>query len=74
MKGQELASAHGWRSGDAEELHDYAEGVLVGTRHRTSPDPFGMLAIHQWREEEAARSDEVPDQPLGIAGYRTPTQ
>ena len=50
------ALAHRWVSEDAKELHDYAEGVLAGTRYHTFPDPIGMHAIHQWRED-AARSE-----------------
>jgi hypothetical protein len=53
---RDWALAHGWGRDDAKELHDYAEGVLAGTRYHTSPDRFGMLVIHQWRED-AARSD-----------------
>jgi len=45
--------AHGWKADDAQELHDYAEGVLTGKRYHTDPDPFGMHAIHDWREDAA---------------------
>jgi len=48
--------AHGWRSEDAAELRDYAEGVLAGKRYHTDPDPFGMHAIHQWREDAGKSS------------------
>jgi hypothetical protein len=50
---QDWALANGWRRGDAEELHDYAEGVLAGTRYHTVPDPIGVLAINQWLEDVA---------------------
>jgi hypothetical protein len=50
------ALAHDWENEDAEELRAYAEGVLAGTRYHTDPDPIGMHAIHQWRED-AAGSD-----------------
>lgn len=47
------ALVHGWKAADAAELRDFAEGVLAGKRYHTSPDPFGMHAIHQWREDAA---------------------
>ena len=53
---RDWALAHEWRSEDAAELRDYAEGVLARKRYHTDPDPFGMDAIHWWRED-AARND-----------------
>jgi hypothetical protein len=50
---RDWAMAHEWKAEDADELHDYAQGVLAGTRYHTDPDPFGMLAIHQWRQDAA---------------------
>jgi len=44
------ALASGWRAEDAQELGDYAEGILAGRRYHTAPDPFGMLAIYRWQE------------------------
>lgn len=44
------AMAHGWSARDAQELSEYAGGVLTGTRYHTHPDPFGRLAIERWRE------------------------
>jgi hypothetical protein len=49
------ALAHGWTADDAQQLGDYAEGVLVGTRYHTPPDPWGRHAINRWREEAARR-------------------
>jgi hypothetical protein len=43
------AKAHGWTADDADELSNYAAGVLAGTRYHTRPDPFGMGAIDRWR-------------------------
>lgn|GEM_PF-3280752 len=51
------AMAHGWKAEDAQELHDYAAGVLAGTRYHTHPDPFGMHAIHRWRGDAASSAD-----------------
>lgn len=48
---REWALVHGWRAEDAEELGGYAAGVVAGTRYHTVPDPFGQLAIDQWRAE-----------------------
>jgi len=48
---RDWAMAHGWKAEDAEELHDYAQGVLAGKRYHTWPDPFGMSAIDRWRED-----------------------
>jgi hypothetical protein len=53
---RDWALAHGWRTEDAEELHAYAAGVLAGTRYHTWPDPIGMRAIYQWREDAASTS------------------
>jgi len=50
---REWALAHGWETRDADELSVYAEGVLAGKRYHTHPDPFGMHAIHDWREDAA---------------------
>jgi hypothetical protein len=50
---REWALAHGWETEDADKLCDYAKGVLAGNRYHTDPDPFGMHAIHQWREDAA---------------------
>jgi hypothetical protein len=47
------ALAHGWTADDAQQLGDYAEGVLAGTRYHTMPDPWGRHAINYWREEAA---------------------
>jgi len=47
---RDWALAHRWRAEDAQQLHDYAQGVLAGTRYHTAPDPFGMGAIDCWRE------------------------
>ena len=53
---RDWAMTHGWKAEDAQELHDYAQGVLAGTRYHTAPDPFGMGAIDWWRED-AGRSN-----------------
>jgi len=45
------ATVHGWAESDAQQLGDYAEGVLAGTRYHTDPDPFGMWAIESWRAD-----------------------
>jgi hypothetical protein len=50
---RDWAMTHGWETQDADELCDYAEGVLAGKRYHTDPDPVGMHAIHQWREDAA---------------------
>jgi len=47
------AIAHTWPQHDADELRVYADGVQSGIRYHTYPDPFGMDAIDQWREEAA---------------------
>lgn len=47
------ALAHGWTADDAQQLGDYADGVLTGTRYHTNPDPWGRRAINYWREEAA---------------------
>ena len=47
------ALAHGWTADDAQQLGDYAEGVLAGTRYHTMLDPWGRHAINYWREEAA---------------------
>jgi hypothetical protein len=57
---QAWALAHGWKAFDAQELHDYAEGVLAGKRYHTDPDPFGMDAIEDWRADAAASKDVGP--------------
>ncbi len=48
------ACTHGWPEKDADQLGEYAAGVLSGTRYHTHPDPFGRLAIKEWR----ARAEE----------------
>ena len=45
------AKAHGWKANEADELSNYAAGVLVGRRYHTYPDPFGRTAIDRWRAE-----------------------
>jgi hypothetical protein len=35
------AVAHGWPAEDAEDLREYAKGVLEGERYHTDPNPFG---------------------------------
>jgi hypothetical protein len=51
------ASVHGWSARDAQELGDYAAGVVAGRRYHTLPDPFGMDAIEDWRADAAASGD-----------------
>lgn len=46
------ALAHGWTADDAQQLGDYADGVLAGTRYHTRSDPWGR-SINHWREEAA---------------------
>jgi hypothetical protein len=52
-KVREWALAHRWTVADAQELGDYAAGVVAGTRYHTVPDPFGRMAIDRWREQAA---------------------
>lgn len=43
--------AHGWPTDDAQQLSECANRVLTGMRYHTAPNPFGVTAINQWREE-----------------------
>ena len=54
------AVANGWRTLDAYQLADYAEGILAGKRYHTAPDPFGMYAIERWRQQAQANQPSVP--------------
>jgi hypothetical protein len=54
------ALAHGWTADDAQQLGDYAEGVLAGTRYHTMPDPWGRHAINYWREEATRLPGQSP--------------
>jgi hypothetical protein len=54
------ALAHGWTAADAQQLGDYAEGVLAGTRYHTMPDPWGRHAINYWREEATRLPGQSP--------------
>jgi hypothetical protein len=47
------AIEHGWKASDARDLSAYAEGIRTGQRYHTVPDPFGHLAIDQWRDAAA---------------------
>jgi hypothetical protein len=47
------AVANRWRPADAQELGEYAEGILAGRRYHTAPDPFGKWAIERRRSAAA---------------------
>ena len=49
------ATANGWTPEDAQQLGEYATGVLGGERYHTEPDPFGQHAIHHWRADAERR-------------------
>jgi hypothetical protein len=40
---------HRWQPNDADQLSEYASGVLNGKRYHSGPDPMGRQAIDRWR-------------------------
>jgi hypothetical protein len=53
------ALAHGWTADDAEQLGDYAEGVLTGTRYH--PTPILGDATPSTTGERKLRNNGLPD-------------